>query len=468
MFQPMLQELAEYTESDVMQTANAMVPSGSDQIQIKACGRTFCVGAHMACSLSELQRGVQMTLQLDGQEFQFSDARGSPLLTDMILREAVDQGQMPLTATLSDTCIHYIENRREELAQMQWKLVRDKLQGCLGEVKVATTQVNDLQRQVSAQQSSAQVELNQLKEEVLQVIDQERDVAQVNLRQVSERVNALALLINGEQNKRELALQNIEHNFQEMRAAIDNERVARRAELAAQSTLLKDGNASLEGQKRVLESFEHKQTFDVAALREEIAESSRSFAELFQDQIFAFKRQTDTLGSKLHSMEGHVQSDLAKNEAWRTAIESRLEEVSASLTSRVNNLSERSEEAVQLMESLRFEERQQVRQAQKSLDRSKELELNLVRTAEVMREQLSKEAQERGEEMKQATLQIKSEQDKQLSDFTRQVADRLVWESTMREKAVKHLYEELNRALDREIMEVGETGDASKAAPDVL
>eukprot|EP00931_Biecheleriopsis_adriatica_P029352 TRINITY_DN17439_c0_g1_i3.p1 TRINITY_DN17439_c0_g1~~TRINITY_DN17439_c0_g1_i3.p1 ORF type:complete len:202 (+),score=49.12 TRINITY_DN17439_c0_g1_i3:48-653(+) len=136
------------------------------KVHVKACGRTFALDVRSTSSLLDVQAEVQRTLQMEGQDFQFFDGMGKPLSTDRSLREAIDSGSTPLSASLSDASIHYIENRREELAQMQWKLVREKMHGCMAEVKQGSRQLEEFQSRMQADTAETKQAMELLKEEV--------------------------------------------------------------------------------------------------------------------------------------------------------------------------------------------------------------------------------------------------------------------------------------------------------------
>lgn len=101
-------------------------------LTVSACGRTCNVNMGAACSINEVQVALQHHLQMEGQMFHLFDCNGQTLNSNAQLQEAVVSGLTPLCATLTDASIHYIENRREELAQMQWKLVRDQMTATTG------------------------------------------------------------------------------------------------------------------------------------------------------------------------------------------------------------------------------------------------------------------------------------------------------------------------------------------------
>eukprot|EP00440_Ansanella_granifera_P006952 gb/GFBE01007533.1/.p1 GENE.gb/GFBE01007533.1/~~gb/GFBE01007533.1/.p1 ORF type:complete len:643 (+),score=148.25 gb/GFBE01007533.1/:1-1929(+) len=456
------QELAAPAAGTAAQGSSVVTPV--KKLHVKACGRTFGVDSHASTSLLELQSEVQRALQMEGQDFQFFDGMGKPLSTDRGLREAVDAGLTPIGASLSDASIHFIENRREELAQMQWKLVREKMHGCMAEVKQTTRQVDDFQAKMHAVAAEHAVGMEQLKAEVLQAVEHERDAHEASIRQLSERVNALALLVNGEQNKREFAMQNVEHQVQELRNLIDTERDTRQRENSIHLSTMKDGKVALEGQRRIQEAFESKHVTDVETLRNEIMVAGKTWNDLLKDQIEVFRTGLDDVGYKVRLHETHVQAKLteveasaytaikrtAELEAWCATTEERMSEVASLQAARFDKVAERQEQAHHLIESVRHEEKLQLRRVESTADKLKDLEEQLTKNEEELRAQLKKESEKCLDDLQRVQTLIRSEQTKRLAEFEQKVTERLSMESCMRERGTKSLYEELNKRLEKD------------------
>merc|ERR1719359_185347 len=145
-----------------------------DQLLISACGRTCSIDMQHSHSIVDLQAALQRTLQMEGQAFHICDINGSLLSTDMQVQDAISQGLTPLCATLPDKSLHHLENRREELAQMQWKLVRDQMTQGNNQVTQLTRQMSELQYQVQALQRESQQALDQCRQEFAKAVEMER------------------------------------------------------------------------------------------------------------------------------------------------------------------------------------------------------------------------------------------------------------------------------------------------------
>jgi hypothetical protein len=127
-----------------------------DTVLVSACGRSVALDVTATPTMMFLQNQLQAHLHMDGQTFQFFDVNGTQICTDNDLRDTIAKDQTPLCATLTDASIHYIENRREELAQMQWKLIRDQVSGSMAKHAEVTRQVAELAEALSIQKKEAE------------------------------------------------------------------------------------------------------------------------------------------------------------------------------------------------------------------------------------------------------------------------------------------------------------------------
>merc|ERR1740130_2307531 len=108
---------------------------------------------------------------MDGQSFHICDINGALLSTDMQVSDAISQGLTPLCATLPDKSLHHLENRREELAQMQWKLVRDQMNGSSNQATQLNRQFNELQFQVQANHRDQIHRIERIRQDKMKMFD---------------------------------------------------------------------------------------------------------------------------------------------------------------------------------------------------------------------------------------------------------------------------------------------------------
>lgn len=441
---------------------DSMVASVKETLHVKACGRTFGVDAGAARSLMELQGEVQRTLQMDGQDFQFFDGMGKPITTDMSLRETIHKGLTPLGASLSDASIHFMENRREELAQMQWKLVREKMHGCLADVQHVSRKVDEFRLHCQLQASENQSALQQMKAETLQAIDHERSAQENNFRQVSERVTGIGLMIANEQSKREGMMQAMEHQIQELRALVDTERSLRQKELATHMSMIQDGRVVLEGHRRIYDAFTSKCANDLDLVRSEIDHSRAMSKEHIEDQVDSMKKALDDVGYKVRLHEPQIQAKLAEAEAtanaatkrtseleaWCVTLEERIKELAAVQAARFDSLADRQEQNRQLIESVRIEERKHFRELESSAERLKHLEEMSSSIQDEIVAQVKRQNEKRCEDLQHVQVVLRSEMIKQTSELEQKYIERLAVESNMRERGTKNFYDELYKLVN--------------------
>ena len=132
--------------------------------------------------------------------------------------------------------------------------------------------------------------VERVRTELFQAVENERDIAQSELRQLGERVNAIVQMVNGERNKREISQQGAEKQVQGMRDMIDGERQNRRQELAVHLSMLQGCKQQIEGEKCAREASEDRHTFDVHTLNERIDQLSSHHTELQQDHDLSLKK----------------------------------------------------------------------------------------------------------------------------------------------------------------------------------
>eukprot|EP00933_Yihiella_yeosuensis_P000351 TRINITY_DN10052_c0_g3_i1.p1 TRINITY_DN10052_c0_g3~~TRINITY_DN10052_c0_g3_i1.p1 ORF type:complete len:685 (-),score=119.55 TRINITY_DN10052_c0_g3_i1:296-2350(-) len=411
-----------------------------DQLHVKVCGRTCSVDMAASHSLIDLQRAVQRALQMEGQDFQFCTCAGTPLATDLALREAVRAGLTPLMASLTDASIHYIENRREELAQMQWKLVREKMQGCQMEVGAVSRQYSDLQRQVVIQQNETQAYIDQTKDGFMRALEQDRHGHEASFRQANERITATAHLVNGEQNKRELVVQSLEKQIQEIRSLIDADRSNRKTEMETIMKLLKEADLTADAQRRAREALEQKQVRDVELLKDEMQASGQTFSELLQDQVDSFKRSVEDVNMKLQQADARNQvkfqgfevdaTNTGKRfmelESWAAKLEANAAQASNFISDRFEQMMEKVEITTQLAESVRVSQNQAQRSLGILTDRIKETESSMANLEERLHDAVAKESGALNEEMRRTKLLIKNDSMRQITEVEHRIVERVL------------------------------------------
>lgn len=430
-----------------------------EQLPVKVCGRICQLDRQKVRSIVDLQAALQHALGMHEQDFVITDKYGAKICTDMTLREALDNQRIPLGASLSDASVHYIENRREELAQMQWKVVRDKMQACTADVESLCQQLQVLKQEVQIQSKDSATEMGVLRSELTHAIQQEHTVAQVSLSQIFEKVTSVINLINAEQNKREFSHQNLEHQIQELRCALDEERAARLKETGKHLHLLQDGKVALESHKQIMESVEKQHAFEFQEIRAQMGTSSRNFRVMLNEQMVAFKTAAGEITSKARTSDGEIkikiselqsqQADLLKDfsdvESNLTSLEGRLSRATHGQAEYYQRINERQEQLLQTQESMKIEKQQLELSVHSSANHIKELEVLIARSQEEGEKVAARRCEAVRDELQRTERKLVNDRERTLSDLEENVTKWLEEESNYRDSHTKQIYEEISK-----------------------
>jgi len=458
-----MSEMSDGMEASSMQLARPMGRQiGGPTLLVSACGRSVPLSLEAGSSLTSLQSQLQTALHMEGQTFQFFDVQGTSLSSDQEIQDAVVRGQTPLCATLSDASIHYIENRREELAQMQWKLMRDQVTGATGKVAELNRRVQELSESLSTRMKEEKSNADRLRNELLAVVEGVREHAKGDLLQLSERVNAVTQLLAKERNVREVATQGVEKQVQGVRDAIEADRSLRRQEASVTASLIEDTKHSLEAETRSREAFEDRQAFDCLKLNERIDEITAQRNEDAQDYSHQFNkasgeahqlleaqgRQVLQLRAELEANAADGAARLQQLEDRSTSIEGRLGEAASRHMQSFERLSERNERLAQAVEQVRLGERTQGAGIQGVATRVEELE-KMIKQSEVdMRDFCARERASREQLMRSAHQNMAAETSLKMTAVKEELQLRLERESAAREASVERMMEEVTAAVD--------------------
>jgi len=330
-------------------SGGAVVVQGG--LHITACGRDVVVPQQESNSVNAVKKALQRELRMHGQEIELYDNVGLQLVTDGDLSNAIKQGSSPLTATLSEASIHYIENRREELSQMQWKLVRDKVDRLAGRVDTLNTQLQSLTDAFSAQQMQQQEGDRRLQMEVETCAQEMGEQSRQLGAQLAERVEAVSQIAHSERNMREALKEGIGRQVQNVRDALEADRVTRKNENIAFAGLLEDLRRSLQDEGRARESLEDRRHQDMSTLQDRIDTLSRFQADSKQD-LEVYMKQLTTQASRLFQASQELEDNNRQALQLRSTVESaqveansrfqRLEDRSSTTESRLSEVSNRA------------------------------------------------------------------------------------------------------------------------------
>lgn len=432
---------------------------GGGKLLVNACGRTVHLEMQSARSMLDLQNALQSSLQMEAQAFDFFDVHGQTILSDTQLHEAVTQGNTPIYASLTDASIHFIENRREELAQMQWKLVRDQMTACNGKMAALARQTDDTGKHLEEFKLECKSLIERVQKEAIRAVESERDVTSSEVRQVSERVAAVAQLLSAERQKREMGFQGIEKQLAGARDMVDGERESRRQDFASHLTVIQEVKALLDTEKKEREALKDKHMFDIHTVMEKNQANHNHVKELIQNHANETANVTETWHN---NFQGHsrnvtrVRSDLdnacqelkmrcLQTEERCTALENRLSDLAGRQTATVDRLVERHERVSNVVENLRLEEKQNKDQVQAAITRMRDLQSTLSESEGATRDLIMQERQGRDDQMRLTQMALQATAKRQISELEEKLGQRLERESAEREKSVTDIYEEVQK-----------------------
>ncbi|CAJ1328041.1 unnamed protein product [Effrenium voratum] len=430
-------------------------------VPVAVCGKLFHL--NNLHSLGGLQGELQHSLGIQEQEFEVSDSTGRRICTDKQLQDAVLSSQLPLQANLSDASVHLIENRREELAQMQWKVLRDKLRSSETDMHMLRMQVSDLQQQLERKCKENDEKLEALRGDVGNQLLQDRTGTEAMLAQMSERIQSFTNLIHAEQNKREYGTKTQDNRMEDLRKAIDLERHERVKELDGHLHMLKEGKVALEVQRQALEllgaSAEQHRVAESQSLRAEVTKDAREWANMTNQQLDSLRSSLEGVSQRLQTQcDVNRQMTEKTEQAFQLAqkmhdievhsreVDVRLSQASTNFSERLQRISDRQEQLWESFDAVRVEKQNIDAKANSSINQIQDLKHALLKTEEDARKSLEKEASLVRTEISSLEQKLNAQGLKQISDLESRCSERFERESTLRESHTKTtIFNEISR-----------------------
>jgi hypothetical protein len=446
-------------------TTRALVVTPSamhDGLIVNACGRSVGIPQGLGTSqLQEVQKALQKELGMQDQNFEVYDLGGTRLITDEDLREAVMSGRTPLAATLSDASIHFIENRREELAQMQWKVMRDQNSQANAKLLHACRQVGSLETELENYKYAQQRELESLRNQLHAVIEDVRDGTKNECRQLSERVAGMGQLVNGEKGMREHAGEQFNKLLQGLRDAVDSDRSAMNQVSSSVAAQLDGMRSRLECESSQRSSLENKVTSELHRMTErceELSGSIRNAAIEYSNRLertsLANNESMEVNArniSKVRSDADHGTSELTQRiallEERCTSLQKQLTEQQLQSATSMESLMARNEKAALSVEQLRFDGSQKEENVSAFTARLQEVEKNIARTELDVISVCERERRLREDEIKSIREAFVAETASAISVLELKMTARFERESSAREGMSEKILEKVASTL---------------------
>mmetsp|Transcript_83171 Transcript_83171/g.137545 ORF Transcript_83171/g.137545 Transcript_83171/m.137545 type:complete len:650 (-) Transcript_83171:60-2009(-) len=409
---------------DALPVTSVAVPiSTGAQLLINACGRTVALEMQCARTILDLQSALQTKLQMEAQTFHFFDVHGATLATDAQVHDAITQGATPLCATLTDASIHFIENRREELAQMQWKLVRDQMTVVNGKMSALARQGNDTKGQ-----------LEQFRQETTNLIERGQKETLWSIETVQKQLDNLS-------------------------DTLETERGARRQDLAMHMSIIQDLRGKLDAERVAREELKDQHAFEIRSLVEKADAFQKHVTDMLRDQHMGVAKTVDGLHKQfqgnvrlLNQLRADVdqtqqetKTHFVEIEEGCSGLETRIADMSKKQSATTERFAERQERIAQLVQTLQNDGKQCQDQVLVAHHRVADLEARLVEMEAMTRELVVQEREGRDDQMRRTQRVLHCEQKRQLSELEEKIADRFERESCERERNVQQIFEEVGK-----------------------
>lgn len=288
-----------------------------NSVRVHACGQNLEVSFSDSMSLAGLQMALGSELKMPSQVFDICDTQGMSIRTDSELLGAVSMGNTPLVAAMPEASIHMIENRRQELSQIQWKLIRDQLSGLGEKILSIGNGLEDLTDKLGRHKTEGEASINRARQEASGLIDNIQEASRQTTVRLEERLEAVVQLVHLERNAREATKQGIERQFQNLRDVVEQERAQRRSENSSTASLVEGCRSAIleEGQSRA--SLEERLVRDNRSLLERVEAISRTQSDQSLDFWERLQQVSDETNRDLQEHTRQALQDRASNEAVR-------------------------------------------------------------------------------------------------------------------------------------------------------
>jgi hypothetical protein len=429
-------------EEFTVQTSNgSTILEGAQEVHqkrvlISVSGQTSSLDITGNGAIVEMQEALQKALQMPGKSFDFYDANGTFLVTDMQVGDAIDQELMPLRAMLSDTSLHTLEYEQQELAQMQWKVIRDQVAQCAKLVNQFSREMSSVQMRIDAVQRDTQITVEKLQQEVVRTLQRENFCSRADLHSVNETVSETVRLIEGERNKRELSVQSFEAQLQSVCELVDSERSERRLDSASSASLIQDLQRMLVSEREAREELQEI----VRGLRLEATEIRENINDNLQDTL---DRMTQ-LQADINNVDADFIPRLSQLEDQCTTLETHTHDTNSFNTQTLDKLAERQERLSETLDTVRVS----CKYLEGNMSHVIDLEASLQQHDSTVRGQLAQEKVVREDSLRRIQLSSANDSKKQIVDLETRLTVRLERESAEREKHFKSMIDEVSRIVD--------------------
>mmetsp|Transcript_65901 Transcript_65901/g.183600 ORF Transcript_65901/g.183600 Transcript_65901/m.183600 type:complete len:629 (-) Transcript_65901:106-1992(-) len=464
---------------DALATRGAATLSKPDSapskvIIVHACGRTINL-PEQASTLQDVQSALQYSLSVR-QNFELYDRDGRRIATDAELCHAISNSGGSLTATLPDVSIHSIEDRREELAQMQWKLVRDQQHSASMGITSITRQVAAIEAALESERKDRASAFERMKKDFSIAIEASEAKVLGEVRHVEEQVASVASIAKSERNMREVAFERQGGEIQLLREAIDGHREQTRQAINHAMEKVESNGQSASRERALREALEER----LRQERENLIARMETMTANMKSMVQEVQSQFNKVAQDVHEkMEDHSRNNMKFKTILETShedanarvdymddrcknLESRLGELVQRHAESMELVGKRNEQVSQAVEVLRMEVAKQHSTFQGIVEeRVQDFEpmVNAVKTE--LSQRIVTDRAQRQQQHRALKEAIMTEYGAHLSQLENRMHSRFERESTAREHSMKDLVSHIHSSSKADLSGVPAMMDAT-------
>jgi hypothetical protein len=405
-----------------------------------------------------LKETVERGIGMQQDWIQFYDCQGTKLLTDEEVSTAVSEGRAPIHATVSDHSVHNFEQRREEFAHMQWKVMRDQFTVLSLQLGHTQQQLRNMQEEATANQNETVRTIttmkNQLAEGLHVVTECKGHSTHMEglIKTLDENVHNMGLQVSEEAMKRDTAMQDVQFKMDRQNTAQQHESARLAEAFDSCLNLLQETDGQL-GQD--IHSLQQKieATRDLAYANQEealkqVAEARTIANRAMSDASFAWLKQAHDDAEKqvnqLANMLATFETRIVKSESLASDTANRWLASHEQLKVQYNSVS-------QAVEQCRLQNRTNQASTQEVRDKlGMQADAMQAQTTSMKAEQ-ARERKDRQEQLKNMQQNLDGTLKSTMAELESKLSNRVDQEADARTTSILQAIDDIGTVLEKQI-----------------
>jgi len=427
-------------------------------IPVNVCGQQVHASCGGSPSLKVLKEAVEVAMGIQQDWIEFYDRQGTKIMTDADVEAAIADERGPINATVAGHSVHSFEQRAEELAQMQWKVMRDQLtviglqmtknQELLKELEVdMKTTKSQTDRSVAAMK----VELQDGLQDVAELKKSSMRLEELFLKS-DENVHRIELKVGEEIQNRDRALEDIQYKMGRQNESQMHETAKLAEAFDSCLKLLHEADGQLRQDVYTMEK-------SMEATREVVAtwheENLKQMSEARSASEAAIQETTSEL-HKYIQMEAELQVRELSNKV--ASIETRIikaENIAIDTSNRWlashDQLKAQCNSLAQNVEQCRLQNRSYQVSCQSLTDKLDYHAESLQTHATSIKEELTRERKDRQEQMKCTQQTLDGTLRSSITELEMKLSSRVDKEADERTDSIKQALDDIGTVIEKEI-----------------